>query len=274
MSLTKVFWAGAIGGTLLLGASFGAVWYAKSQPEGGLARAFEGAKHASTQVSPVGGLKPVLARLEQASSLKQNETDLALGLPDDPLPEGEGAIPEPDHEFLDPAPIVIPDTPMPPPMPPVMEEQPVIQTLPMPRVVVEQCPQETEAKLSLAERVRDFFCSFTPQASWAETIREPEPFPEAELPGKPEMREDPFHNHHHPGCPHTQGGCPRACPPSSTIRPPLVPEIEPEKQPELNAAAAQLLNELLQGQAMEGNGVETLELREADLRQREFGPSL
>src|SRR5215813_967202 len=96
MSISKVFWTGAASGALLMGASLGLVWYATSQPKGAVSRALEGASHASAHLSPVSGLAPVLARVEQSSSLAHNETDLGQGLPEDPTPDGNEAAP-PDN---------------------------------------------------------------------------------------------------------------------------------------------------------------------------------
>jgi len=255
MSKSKVFWAGVAGGALLIGAAFGAAWQASGQRRGVLSRAFEGASHASKQLSPVSGLSPVLDRMQQAGSLAKGETDLGAGLPDEPTPDGE-ALPGTSIQSNtgDAAPIVIPEGG--PPMPRVNEED---EALPMPRLLLEDgAEEEQEAASCLGEAVRGFLLRLLLPSPAVE----PEPFPEAEMPEatKPEMRESP-NKPHQDVCPSTgKGYCPRQGVEAAAPASPALEKVRKLRgQQSVDGAPA-------------ARRYETLELRESDRMMYEYGP--
>ncbi len=259
MLTSKVFWTGVGSGALLIGTAFGAAWYAAGNPQCVITRAFDGACHASKQLSPVSGLGPVLARMQQAGALVKGETDLGAGLPDDPAPDGGAEpMPAPGTSIMsntgDPAPIVIPEN-APPMMPGVEEEQE--PTLPMPRLLEEDgFEEEQEPAMSLAEMLRGLMLRLLMASPAAEV----EPFPEVEMPTKPEMREDPHKDHHHNGCP--AGGGRKY--PGGLGQSEVLP-----------SPALKTIRKIRSRETMDGGpaqGVETLELREADRLLYEYGP--
>jgi hypothetical protein len=268
MSISKVFWTGAASGALLMGASLGVVWYATSQPKCAVTRALEGATHASAHISPVSGLAPVLARAEHSSSLAHNETDLNQGLPDDPTPDGNEAAPMGDVSNTgETSPIVIPETKPAPPMPPAEEME--MHTLHTPRLL-DECGEEAEPACGLFEMVRGLLQGLFAQPPVMAPVEEPMPFPEAELPAKPEMREDP-HRDHHPGCPALHGCPPRQYVPTPEMQP---SKDEPQELPGMSAALEALKDLLLRG-PLEAQplhpDLRTLELRESDMLRQDPG---
>jgi hypothetical protein len=259
MVTSKVFWTGAASGALLIGSALGAAWYASAKPECVLSRAFDGACHASRQLSPVSGLGPVLARLQHSSSLAKNETDVSGGnLPDEPMPD-DGPVTQPEpaepgssvqSNVGDPAPIVIPDS-APPAMPEVDDEEDVEPCLPLPREVEDGAEEEQEPRMSFADMLRGILFRFLmPSPDFGE-----EPFPEAPMPPKAEEAVDP----HHGQCP-AAGGCPRN----------RLGASSEQESPARKAARKLLSRETMDGAPVQG--VETLELREADRLLYEYGP--
>lgn len=260
MSISKVIWAGIAGGTLLAGASLGVVWYAASQPKGPVCRTLEGASHISAHLSPVSGLGPVLARAEQAGSLAPNELDLSQGLPGDPTqdedeagpgdeaPKADDAAPKAD----DTAPIVIPDMqPAPATMPPADDGE------------------ESEVVGGFFGMVKGMLQGLLAQPTMPAPALEPQPFPEAELPTKPEMREDPYKDAHHSGCPALRGCYPHHH--GATPQMPPAPPAEEKKEGQFGfSAAVDAVRQLLE--PIESSplnpSVQTLELRESDIQQQ------